>query len=238
MRARLAALAVLAAAAVGCGSSNSSSGLPSTLTAVIGGKTFTPAEVVFVPPVQSAPPGCNVSGMNVPLTAMVLGFSETPGMCGILQNSCAGKKGFAFAGAVLGKGVLSSGATPPPAPDFPVNADFTVYSNTQTTQLMNAALIHQVVQASFAVTETTDASTCAYPAAPSYLSGKIHIDSVTATEVKGTIDATAANGDSVRGPFSATPCAVPGFEACALLSTTGGNPWTPSTCGGTMTCSP
>jgi hypothetical protein len=50
-------------------------------------------------------------------------------------------------------------------------------------------------------------------------------------EVTGTIDATDAIGDSVRGPFTATKCQVTGFDPCSMLTTaTQGAAWAPLTC--------
>jgi hypothetical protein len=224
---------VAAAAALGCGSSSSS--VPATLTAVIGGHTFNPGEVVFVPEKSAT---CNFAGTPVPLTAMVLGLSETTGACGLLQMPCAGRASFRLSVAAVGLGILPWSGNPTPAAQQLEPGDYRVYDSTADLQALElAALTAHKIQASFAATESTDA-TCHFPADPTALKGNIHIDSISATQVTGTIDATAAMGDSVRGPFTASACAVPGFDPCSMLANVGTGAWVPLSCAAGLTCSP
>ncbi len=206
MRKLLALSAALALAA--CGDDDDESG--PALTGRLNGQAFDPTELVFSGPRTSN--DCSfVLGGGVPVpfanSAVILGFAAQPGLCALATDPCTGRRSFPFVWGLVATAVLGGGTAQPVA-----TGSFTVYADI--TQAVPADLTAPIRAAVFRG-ERTDAS-CLPVADPPVASGTIRIDAIGATEVRGEIDVTFADGQGgfLRGPFTATPCAGAEFDVC------------------------
>jgi hypothetical protein len=197
------ALAVLA----GCGDDDDDGGDPS-LTGRIHGAAFDPVETVFSGPTGSSscsyelPTGGTISFAN---EALVLGFSAQPGVCALATDPCSGKKSFPFVWGLVASASLIGAAQPVGPGSYTVYADIFQAVPGDLTAPIRAAVFQG---------QRTDA-TCLPDDAPPSASGTIRIDVISASEVRGEIDVTFADGQGgfLRGPFTASPCAAE-FDVC------------------------
>lgn len=197
------ALAILAA----CGDDDDDGGGPA-LTGKLHGQTFDPVEMVFSGPSTDSgcsfelSPGSSISFAN---SALVLGFSAQPGVCALATAPCSGKKSFPFVWGLVASASLIGAAQPVGTGSYTVYADIFQAVPADLTAPIRAA----VFQA-----QRTDA-TCLPDVAPPPASGTVRLDVISASEVRGNIDVTFADGQGgfLRGPFTATPCAAD-FDVC------------------------
>lgn len=207
MRKLLALSAALALAA--CGDDDDESG--PALTGRLNGQAFDPTELVFSGPRSSDTCSIDVGvGAAIPFanSAVILGFAAQPGLCALATNPCAGRRSFPFVWGLVATAVLAGTAQPVATGPYTVYADITrvPFDPLNPTAPLRAAVFRG---------ERTDAS-CLPVADPPVASGTIRIDAIGATEVRGEIDVTFADGQGgfLRGPFTATPCAGAEFDVC------------------------
>ncbi|ABS24757.1 hypothetical protein [Anaeromyxobacter sp. Fw109-5] len=214
------ALAVLA----GCGDDDDGGGGPA-LTGKLHGETFDPAEVVFAGPRQSA--SCEFPGFPITygIGDALIAFSPEAGGGCALADPCAGRRSFTFVA-----GLLAHAEVPAPAAAPALDGgSYAVYGSLDEAVPALATSGGGSIRTALLAAQQTDAQ-CAPVAAPPSASGTIRLDAVSATELRGQIDVSFADGQGgfLRGQFTARPCPAVTFDAC--FSDAG------LTCSGTPSC--
>ena len=157
--------------------------------------------MVFLGPRTSNDCSFELGGTDIEFanSAVILGFAAQPGLCALATDPCTGRKNFPFVWGLVATAVLGGAAQPVATGPYTVYADITSvpFDPLNPTAPLRAAVFQG---------ERTDA-TCLPVADPPVASGTIRIDAVGATEVRGEIDITFADGQEgfLRGPFTAAP---------------------------------
>lgn len=201
-------VAVAALAAAGCGSNDEKS------FGKVFGQDFTPVEVAFVGPANESCAFPTVPPTPYSLSAILIGFSSTPGICALATDPCVGHKNFTFVGGTVAHADLDG-----PAPGLQTGT-YTVYANPGTAT-PDANL---EIRAALLAPVRTDAVCAETSGAPG--SGTIRLDEIGTTQVRGSVDVTFPDGGWLKGAFVATRCDTT-FDVCE---------GSPDSCGGIPTC--
>lgn len=207
-----AALAVLtlAAALAGCGGSSSpaSSTVGSAPSGTVLGARFTPADSAAV---ALAPAACVLSGQSVGLSALVLGFSSLPGLCGRASTACTQEK----AGeALLSLSVLKAGLSAQ-APVGP--GTYLVTDAPSADANGNLAFVAASLQ-------RRDASCGDATGGVTVSRGSVTITSVDASRARGSVAVALSDGGSFDGAFDVPLCTGVALDACSVATSCGTTP--------------
>jgi hypothetical protein len=211
---RLHPLAITAALALAVGGGGCTSDDETSFGRVFG-QDFQPVEVAFVGPSDedtcqfpTEPP------TPYSVSAILIGFSSTPGICALAQDPCLGKKSFTFVGGTVAHADLD-GAPPGLQP-----GTYNVYANpalaTPDQNLEIRAAVLTPVRTDAVCDETTG-----LPG-----SGTIRLDEIGTAQVRGEVDVTFPDGGYLRGSFVASRCETT-FDVCE---------GSPNSCEGVPTC--
>jgi hypothetical protein len=220
MRRFLAACA-FSAVAVACGGSSDKAPPPAmcpapvapsgTLAGAGGGLgTFTPLEMGAL---VVNPTTCSVGGTSVHLAGIFLGFPSFSGLCSLLQSYgfCFDKANQTIVGAQIANVGLIQAQTVPGA-----GTTYNVTPSTGTTPDGNG----NFRVASVSYSRVGAAPTCTTAAssdtnAPG--TGSITIDTITATQVTGSMNVTFADGSTLAGTFVAATAPI-SINVCQVIT--------------------
>ena len=227
------ALVVAAATLVACGSKSDSpnGGVSSPVSGAIAGTSFTPTDsaAIVVDPTR-----CNIEGavagalqgmdggvqatdaqggvqdVNASLTTLVIAFSSFPQLCALMQQTqgCELKANASIASLIVFRAAVGSTASSIAPGTYPVGLP-------QLTADSRWAFSFAAGMAS-----QTDAQCQSSSGSNVSASGSITIDSVSSTDVTGSVDLTYLDGSHLSGSFTAPICHTQ-LDSCGLINTTG-----------------
>jgi hypothetical protein len=203
-----AAIAVVA----GCGSSSSSS-TPTTppISGTIMSTPFTPVEgAALVLKEASCTIDVGTGPIHPQTTGILVGLGSFTGVCSVAEQTkgCGGKASSTLVNLFVVNANIGT-ATPAPV----AAGNYTVTAPNQVPPVDSQGNVTYVS----AIASRTDA-TCGEPTPPvTATSGTIRLDVVSASQVAGEANLTFADGSTLSGAFTVTPCTFQ-TDACTLLA--------------------
>ena len=223
MRRWLVGFGFVALTACGGGGGGSSS---NPVSGTIGGQAFTPAEVSAV---VAGPSHCTVMSNDVDVKAFALRFASFTGVCTALASDPLCELTHSAQSVTVVFADVGVGMTPPTlgAGTFTLTTDPTSLTSAEAHTNPSDPLVG-TLSIAFGGAIVTDA-TCQMATAPQVAQGTLTVSSVSATQIKGSVDLTFGTGtDKLKGDFTAALCSP--IENVCPLADSGG------TCTGAPTC--